>query len=391
MNIRFRRKGKSLYLYCRHRGSEIWLSTGIRIDPKEWDDKTGYFQPHCEKKCEKIFGDVMEKKRIQLQTAIYKLEMQEKPVTPENIRALLQDRKPAPMDVLELFDAYKIYKSARVKPNTMRKIGQTREKLVRFQEFSAKLLDPYSFDAKDFSRFVLYLSRYDGISDNTISTHCDVLKDFLKFVDPGKDVSFIVYREKYFNVVYLLPEELKVLQEAQNLPPYLERTRDLFLLACYTGVRYSDLHQVHQGNVWNGVLYIMQTKTQKTCYVPFSDIVIDVLTRYDGYPPMISNQKLNDYLKILFARLKLNRVIVIRTRRGGQVSSEYKKLSEIIAMHVARKTFVMTTLGQGTNVNDVITMSGHSDFRSLKPYRTDDIERIKSLNVFISDIFMRKN
>jgi site-specific recombinase XerD len=82
----------------------------------------------------------------------------------------------------------------------------------------------------------------------------------------------------------------------------------------------------------------------------------------------MTNQKFNFFLKELFRKLEFDRKVVLQTVSGKQVTRVVKALHEVISSHVARKTFITICLQKGMPIQDVMKMSGHSDFNSMKPY-----------------------
>ena len=84
--------------------------------------------------------------------------------------------------------------------------------------------------------------------------------------------------------------------------PHLENVRDLFVLACYTGVRiqdYGKLNSLHLIN--NGTMFKIRTeKTDAEVIIPVHPQARRILNKYNGQPRTISNQKFNKYIKEVF-------------------------------------------------------------------------------------------
>ncbi|HLN19461.1 MAG TPA: site-specific integrase [Bacteroidales bacterium] len=163
-------------------------------------------------------------------------------------------------------------------------------------------------------------------------------------------------------------QELKTLMEAR-LTGYVEKARDLFIFLTTTGMRYSDSQLFDSSWITpEHILEFKQLKTGGKAMPPLYGTAMKILVKYDGRPPQITNQKLNDHLKDLFKELKLNRQIRTHIVRRKQVYTEAKPLCDIISSHAARRTFISLCLQKGMPLIDVMKMSGHSDFRSMKPY-----------------------
>jgi len=169
-------------------------------------------------------------------------------------------------------------------------------------------------------------------------------------------------------VIALLEPELKNLIDA-DLGGWMESTRDLFVFLATTGMRFSDSQLFNPNWVTpEQILEFSQLKTGGKAFPPLYEVSRCVLLKYDGIPPQISNQKFNDHLKELFEELKLNRPVTIRVIRNKKVYETVSPLSAVISSHTARRTFITMCLNKGMPLQDVMKMSGHSDYKSMKPY-----------------------
>ena len=107
--------------------------------------------------------------------------------------------------------------------------------------------------------FTAWLYDKQGLKRNSVGKQVKVLKSILRkripmaqrgsceFIVPRKCQ---VVRDKAsdINAVFLNEEQLKVIAE-QTLSPKLAAQRDLFLLQCWTGQRYSDLGKLVAENI----------------------------------------------------------------------------------------------------------------------------------------------
>jgi site-specific recombinase XerD len=161
----------------------------------------------------------------------------------------------------------------------------------------------------------------------------------------------------------------------------LETTRDLFVFLATTGMRFSDsqLFDPH----WvteEKILEFTQLKTGGKAFPPLYEASRRVLLKYNGIPPQISNQKFNDYLKELFEELDMKRPVTIQTVKGRVVCREIFPLYSVISSHTARRTFHYPLLEKGMPIQDVMKMSGHSDYKSMKPYHYYPVNNLDSLS-----------
>lgn len=79
----------------------------------------------------------------------------------------------------------------------------------------------------------------------------------------------------------------------------MDRVRDLFIVGCYTGLRYADLEQLNADMIIQSSQHI-KIKTKKTgepVVIPVHPMVKHTFDKYDGsLPRVLSNQKFNEYI-----------------------------------------------------------------------------------------------
>ena len=132
----------------------------------------------------------------------------------------------------------------------------------------------------------------------------------------------------------------------------LSRVRDLFVFSAYTGLSYADAQLFDyetMTEVHDGMHYINgeRLKTGSKFFTPILEPAMKVLEKYNYQLPNISNQKANDYLHVIEARLKF-----------------HKKLT----FHVARHTFATMALAHDVPITNVARMLGHQDVKTTQIY-----------------------
>jgi site-specific recombinase XerD len=289
----------------------------------------------------------------------------------EEYLAQLKPAEPTP-EQKSFSDMYSKYlEVVACKPTTKKKITITNSVWNYFCEFAHYTPTIESFDQVVFGQWVQYMLLNQKMADSTIHRHVKAFKHFLKWSYPNRNFSFVRYIMKQKDdeeVIALTEEELTKVVNA-NVSGYLAKTRDLFVFCATTGMRYCDSQLFDPSWVDpNNVLDFIQQKTGGKAYPPLYSITRKILDNHGGIPPQISNQKYNDYLKNLFEELEMDRPIVTSIFRNRQVYREIKPLSEVISSHTARRTFITICLQKGMPLQDVMKMSGHSDYRSMKPY-----------------------
>ena len=164
----------------------------------------------------------------------------------------------------------------------------------------------------------------------------------------------------------------------------LARARDLFCFCAFTGLRYSDVVEVRRTDIQKGILTITTQKTHDRLPIVLHKNAIAILNKYkkSTFPgnralPYITNQQMNRCLKDLCQICQFNTPIPITLyHNGARVDMVLPKWTQI-GTHVGRKTFICFALSNGVAPDVVMKFTGHSDYKSMKPYIdiTEDAKR----------------
>lgn len=253
-----------------------------------------------------------------------------------------------------------------------------------------------TFDAIDmdfYHAFNDYMTT-QGLSPNSIGKHFKEIKSILREAQ-DRDISVNnSYQKKSFKVIrkdseniYLNEEEIKKMLTLK-LTPAKETIRDLFVMACFVGVRHSDWHQIRQANiVKDNFLKIKQKKTGDAIHIPVHPLVRIILNKYNGEPPrVISNQKFNDSIKdICKAGLKdENKKPLMVTINGKSVEKWVE-----VSTHTARRSFATNAyLSRSMSVYSIMSCTGHKTETSfLKYLKLSGLDKAQDLmdSKFFSD------
>ncbi|MEN9919583.1 MAG: hypothetical protein RL662_2019 [Bacteroidota bacterium] len=151
---------------------------------------------------------------------------------------------------------------------------------------------------------------------------------------------------------YLTEEEVQKILKHKPRTDKLQKTKDLFIFQCYTGLAYIDVMNFDASSVTveDGVQVIRssRTKTDESYIVPLY-AEAEMVAEWYGYNlPKISNQKYNDYIKII---------------------AEAVGITKNLTSHIARHTFATTvTLANNISIESVSKMLGHKDIKMTQHY-----------------------
>ncbi len=228
------------------------------------------------------------------------------------------------------------------------------------------------------------LLRDKGLQTNTVGKKIQTLKIFLNSATEDGINVYNKYKSRKFRVIseeveniYLDVTELEQFYKFDlKYKPSLERVRDLFIVACWTGLRFSDLHQIAPERINNGILTLKQTKTGDSVWIPLYPIVQVILDKYNGkLPKPISNQKYNDYLKEAAKMAKLKAPFIKTIYKKGKKLEKMHEKHELITSHTARRSFCTNAYEMGIPSITIMAISGHKTEQAFLKYIKMDGKR----------------
>lgn len=240
------------------------------------------------------------------------------------------------------------------------------------------------FNEEGLNQFVAYLRDDANLRNSTIKKQIGFLKWFLRWANAkGYHVirDFEIFSPKLKDtekkVIFLEWDELmKVYNfEFPENKRYLERVRDVFCFCCFTSLRYSDVANLKWHNVSDNYIMITTIKTADTLKIELNDFSKAILEKYKDYSfpnnkvlPVITNQKMNEYIKQVGYVCGINTPINITYYRGNKRIDEVYPKYQLLGTHSGRRTFICNALMLGISPEVVMKWTGHSDYKSMGPY-----------------------
>lgn len=155
----------------------------------------------------------------------------------------------------------------------------------------------------------------------------------------------------------------------------LARVRDVFCFCCFTGLRYSDVAKLSRYDIRDGCIHIVTQKTTDALKIELNKFSQAILDKYalQAFPenlalPVISNQKMNDQLKILCEIIGFDTPQRIVYYKGSQRFEDVYPKYAVISTHTGRRTFIVNALYLGIASEVVMKWTGHKTYASMKPY-----------------------
>ncbi|MGQ1889319.1 tyrosine-type recombinase/integrase [Thermophagus sp. OGC60D27] len=381
------RKGKdSINVKVTHKGKQWKTSSGIKIPSNSFNSKKQIVRPQFDKGENKTLNNL----RVFLNDKIKKIgdfNKLENDWLKQYVNEFFNPKNEKIEERITLFkyiDNFILKAKNNPNPKTGKPLNRivirdyirTFELLKEFSKKKRKRLDFNDIDLDFYSDFISFLQKKDYAA-NTVGKFIKNLKVFLnKATEEGINTNLAYKSHRFVKIqvetdkVYLNEKELKQLEDLNlSSKPYLERVRDLFLIGCWTGLRFGDLTRITPDKIENGYINIIQSKTSDRVIIPLHPIVKRILSKYNGkLPSSISNQKTNKYIKEVARLAGLNQIVTISTIKGGKKEIEEMPKYSLISTHTARRSFATNLYKAGFPAHSIMRITGHKSESSFLKY-----------------------
>jgi len=370
-----------IYLFYRFSNQTLKHSTGIKIQPKFWNPENQRARQSRLFKEGDSINETLETLSTTVRNAHRDLINAKRSPTPQNLKqelnkALFKEEFAQKQGFLKFIEDL-TEQSTRMM-NTKKQWKQTLRKLVEFKRATQREVDFDTIDLDFYNSFVHFLTK-EGYTKNSIGGFIKNVKIFMNEAVDRKLTKNLEYRNRKFRVleekvdkIYLSQEELKSMYLLDLESKHrLEKVRDLFIIACYTGLRFSDLIQIRTENLINNgsQIKVRTEKTSETVIIPIHKYVKEILNKYNGIlPTSISNQKMNEYLKEIAELAKINDSVKIAITRGGKTDNTVNKKFELVTTHTARRSFATNAYLMDIPSISIMKITGHRTEKSFMKY-----------------------
>jgi len=176
--------------------------------------------------------------------------------------------------------------------------------------------------------------------------------------------------EEEVDAVYLSWKEISVIYHLDlSEKQYLEKYRDIFVLGCLTGFRFSDYSDIKPNEIRDEMLYVTQNKTLTQVVVPLRpDSKRILIDKYNMQMPQVSNPNLNLYIKEVVKMAKIDEQIKITHKRGNKIIEEVRPKYAWITSHTCRRSFCTNEFLEGTPIQLIMAISSHKTEKAFRRY-----------------------
>ena len=376
-----------IYMRITVNGQAKEMTTARHCDPQSWNQKA-----------EKAFGKTEQVKELNnhltaLQVKAFEarrlLIESNKDVTTTAIKNLLTGQGEKSKMILEVFKNHNEQMAALINtefsPATLERyktsLEHTRSYIkwkygkedMEITKLDFEFVTDYEFWLKSVRKCnhnstMKYISNFRKIVNRCIRTGWLAKDPFLGFKMTKREVERTA----------LTKQEIQTIANKVFSSERLTQVRDIFLFCCYTGLAYADIKKLKRSEIAIGIdgekwIFTSRQKTETASRIPLLPTSLAIMQRYDHHPqcinedrllPVLSNQKMNSYLKEI---------------------ADLCGIEKKFTFHIARHTFATTvTLSNGVPIETVSKMLGHKNLRTTQHYAkiidkkvSDDMQILK--------------
>lgn len=260
-----------------------------------------------------------------------------------------------------------------------------RDRLMEYQYHLRKKITFSMLDYNFYTGLVEFLT-YDyiqrrrkvieyGLKVSTIGKTIKTLRVFIKdrvrrkLITPINMDDFKIVDEET-DAIYLSNEEIAQIYHTDlSAHPYLIDYRDLFVLGCLSGLRFSDYSTLNYSDLRSGMLYKKAEKTDCWVVIPLRSEAKEIFIRqFKGKTHSISNPVFNRYIKIIAELAGITDPITFSYKKGNRDVVVTKSKAQWVTSHTCRRSFCTNEYLAGTDINLIMKISGHKTHKDFFKY-----------------------
>ncbi len=365
------KRGKApLYLRITVNGERCELSIKRKVNLSKWDSSKELLKGKTAEIRE--LNVHMSNIRTKLFRLYDRLQEENRDVTATLLKeAFLGKRKPEKM-LLELFQQHNDQVNQLVgkdfSAGTAERYRTAKKHIGDYllKEYNRKDIPVKDVNHQFIIGFEYYLKTVRKCGHNTALKYVVNFKKIIRIAYANDFITkdpFVNYKVRLKKVEreFLTSEEIQSLMNIEFKVQRLEQVRDIFVFCCFTGLAYADVKKLSSDDINKGIdgenwINTARTKTKSKANIPILPTAQMILDKYTESPllrndhvlPVLTNQKMNAYLKEI---------------------ADLSGITKNLTTHLARHTFATTvTLTNGVSIESVSKMLGHRNLRTTQHY-----------------------
>jgi integrase len=302
------------------------------------------------------------------------------------------------LDLFAQLEKFIEEQKTKVVPDVIKDYKSLKKHLKGFADHSSQAITFKNLNIVFYNEFVDYLNytavKKDGsigLGNNTAGKQIKNLKAFVrdrieKKVLPYIDLTPFKRIVEEVDHIFLTEAEIQKIYnvDLSEIPEY-EGIRDLFVVGCYTGLRYSDLSSLNPSHIDMDleIIKLTQRKVHKPVTIPLIDYVPGILQKYNYSLPKIKMNEFNAGIKIIAAKAGISQPCELIRYKGKNTVKETKPKAQLVSSHTCRRSFCTNMYLAGFPAEELMKISGHKSSAAFLTYiKVDNLQaamRLKQL------------
>lgn len=360
-----------IYVRLTVNGQRLEFSSKKFIEKTKWSSELAKMKGNTEEA--RSINSYLDMMRSKVLNAEMELLHKEEELSIENFQSILLEKNKNHRMLIPVFQDHnnkmKELLGKKYAPGTLQRFEVTLNHIQNFLQWKYNVTD-IRIDKVDhcfITELEFYLRSVKNCSNNTSVKYVRNFRKIIKIClnnDWLEKNPFSRYEGKVIEVdkEFLTEEEIQKIYNKKFSNTRLELVKDIFIFCCFTGLAYIDVQQLRKDHLGIGIdgnkwIFKNRQKTDTRSKIPLLPIAEELIEKYSDHPkclnedrilPVLSNQKMNSYLKEI-----------------GDVCGIPKE----ITFHMARHSFATSvTLTNGVPIESVSKMLGHKSLRTTQHY-----------------------
>ncbi|CAM2880208.1 Site-specific recombinase XerD [Flavobacterium succinicans] len=360
-----------VYVRLTVNGKRLEYSTKKFVDPAKWSSSASRMKGNSEEA--RSINDILDMIRNKINVIQFELLKDDIPVTIEEFKLRLLGTTERTRTLIPIFkdhnDKIKALLGKEYAPGTLERYETSLKHTKDFLQWKYNItdIDIEKIDHAFITDYEFYLRTVRNCANNTAVKYIKNFNKIIKICLANHWIErnpFANYKSKMKEVerVFLSEEEIQEIINKDMGTDRLSLVRDIFLFSCFTGLAYIDVKNLNKSHISIGIdgekwIFTHRQKTESASKIPILPVTQMIIDKYESHPqsvnenkllPILSNQKMNAYLKEIATLCKIKKELTF---------------------HIARHTFATTvTLTNGVPIESVSKMLGHKNLRTTQHY-----------------------
>lgn len=362
------------------------------VNPDKWNKETNRCKSNTTHGKDKVSAYIINSEIQRYEDAATKLLVND--LSPDEFREsfnnIIKGEKKKSNPFFETFDKY-IKEQGKKKGWVKKNYEKNKVVKTHLRNFNPNL--SFNLTSKDIDSFIYYLNSKEaringknskaGLKNSTSERYVSMLKWFLTWAKKegyysgnlNTEYSIALKQVEKKAKVFFTWDELMQWYTFDFGSESYNQVRDCVSLMSFTSLRHSDLFTLKKQDIFKDHIIVYTEKTDDGLRIDLNNYSRSILDKYkhitfadDLAMPVISNQKMNDYLKEMGKIIGFDEPTKVVYYIGAVRHDETYPKHELLSTHVGRRTFIVNAIFLGIPPVVVMQWTGHKDYNSMKPY-----------------------